>query len=168
MVTKNWYMAIKSNMIRKVIPGGLTTWDGSHAHSGYSTSGTNVMESVAFYMTKAVFASGTEGIVLGSGTTPATVYDYALESLITSGLNANVVRSADGGDNLVYVLTLTNTSVEEITIGEIGIVDQAYTGEGSGYKQVLMERTVLDSPVTLSAGAVAVVTYTISLAIPQA
>ena len=47
-------------------------------------------------------------------------------------------------------------------------MDQAYTGEGSGYKQVLMERTVLDSPVTLSAGDVAVVTYTISLAIPQA
>lgn len=60
-------------------------------------------------------------------------------------------------------MTITNNNETDITIGEVGIVYQT----GSSYS-VLFERTVLESPITIPAGGVGQVTYTIRMNYPTA
>ena len=116
------------------------------------------------------------GIYIGSGNTPATADDYTLESQITSGLSAQSPSTVFGYDNatnevtLSYVLTLTNTSSSDITVSELGITDECYFGDvlggnisgtGNSYKRsILMDRTILESPVTIEPSGSAVLHYT--------
>lgn len=117
----------------------------------------------------ATSASST-GIHFGRGTTAPTEEDYALESLITSGLSISVSssHSLDGSGNpaLQLDITVTNTSSADITVGEIGYAQSlhASTAQGStsnAYRVCLLDRTVLDSPVTIPAGGYAVIRYTL-------
>lgn len=110
------------------------------------------------------------GFCVGSGSTAATEDDYDLVNQITSGLSASIVQNAylDEDDNpaVDYDLMITNTSAEPIIIGEIGFKQPLYTStvQGTGtslYNRVcLLDRTVLASPVTIEAGAYAVIRYT--------
>ena len=116
------------------------------------------------------------GIYIGSGNTPATADDYTLESQITSGLSVSSPTKLSGYDaennecTLSFVITLSNTSGSDITVNEIGTVARCYygsalggdvSGTSSSYRRgVLLDRTVLDSPVVIEAGGSAVLHYT--------
>lgn len=108
-------------------------------------------------------ASKAGGVFFGSGATPATQYDYKLETPITSGLsivNPSQYSFNDNGNgqwtfSASYVVT--NTTTAEITIREIGIVTAVNT-DSSTYYPVLMERTVLDEPITIPAGDAKLIT----------
>lgn len=171
MVTRNWYNFFKSYRGARRIEGGITEWNGTKNYAGwYNTSSSSFANTITFRDAAVRFATGTgnEGIVLGSGRTPATIDDYKLESMITSGLSASATRSYDEDNDTIYVLTITNTSNEDITIGEIGCVGIVHIGENnSGTKYVLTERTVLDSPVTIPAGGIGKVEYRIKMIIPE-
>lgn len=120
--------------------------------------------------------SSPAGIYLGSGSTPATADDYTLASQITSGLNASnpsYIYGYDENTNEItvsYVLTLSNTSSSSITINELGLTDELYFGDTLGgsigaasntYKRnVLVDRTILDSPVIIEPSGSAVIHYT--------
>jgi hypothetical protein len=112
-----------------------------------------------------------QGIWLGSGTTPPTEMDYNLESRITSGLAVSgtvVTYDADQNGNpyLVYLFSLTNTSSSTITISEIGYVQQM---SGSGYgsdSYILLDRTVLENPITIEPGEDAAVKYELKAILP--
>lgn len=103
------------------------------------------------------------GLYFGSGTTPPTKEDITLESLIESGLTVN-----SGGvffendDNGQYVVSannvLTNASDAPITINEIGLIS-GVASSSSKYTQVLFERTVLSSPITIQPNESKLVTY---------
>lgn len=113
------------------------------------------------------------GLFFGSGSTPATKADYKLESPITSGLRItnpyNLVWSDDGNGKHTAIadLIVRNTSEAEINIHEIGIftpLSQTSSDSVSGctFNNVLMERTVLDEPVTIAPGESKLVTYKIT------
>lgn len=166
MVTRNWYNYYKSQRMWKVITDGLKYQNGNVGNSGYGTSPQS--DTLLFRTGSVQIGGSSNGIVLGSGMTPATLDDYCLESRITSGLSGSVSLTSDPNNDLLYTLVLTSTSTDDITIGEIGIMSYAYTGQNGGNALVLIERTVLDTPVTIPAGGIGQVTYTIRMNYPTA
>ena len=114
------------------------------------------------------------GVIFGNGTTPPTLADYCLSGNIISGITATVgstdVAAIENGVTLTTVYTIINNNSTAITIGEIGLVGKPYTNTTStdeAYK-ALLERTVLETPVTIEPGTVGRVTYTITIQYPAA
>jgi hypothetical protein len=106
------------------------------------------------------------GLYFGSGTTPATKEDITLESLIASGLtiaNGNIFFENDANGRHVISVdnVLTNTTDAPITISEIGLIS-GVANSSSKYTQVLFERTVLSSPITIAPGESKLITYKIT------
>lgn len=165
MVTRNWYNYFKATRVRKRIPDGVKLENGSTTYAGWNSTVSS--DAITHYCGNVQLSTSQAGVILGSGSTPATFDDYKLESQITTGLSGTTVNSADEDYNRVSTITLTNTSGGSITIGEIGIRAFIYTGENSSSMSVaLIERTVLDTPVTIEPGGVGQVTYTISMNYP--
>ena len=113
------------------------------------------------------YASGTTayGLYFGTGNTPPSLDDYKLSGDIISGITVSyAVTSA--GDNIdsdhaeiTMTFTITNGNTQEITIREVALVTMA---------GIMVERTVLDTPVTIPAGGIGQVTYTIRMNYPTA
>ena len=114
----------------------------------------------------------TSGIIVGTGNTPATEDDYALDSMITSGITGSIsaspIISFDSSSNEYVVardVTIANGGSSALTISEIGILGKAYTASskgstvGSTNKYILVDRTVLPEPVTIPAGESGVIRY---------
>lgn len=123
-------------------------------------------------MSNLTLIAASAGIAVGSGSTPATVDDYCLENMITSGITATIPVTATATyDNThkQYVvsrdITIANVGSEAITISEIGIhasakyADSVGVTVSSSSTTVLADRTVLDTPVTIPAGQSGVVRY---------
>ena len=114
------------------------------------------------------------GISIGTGGTPATVNDFNLESTISSGVSLSVSTTEAGCEPpgapfLAYSVTITNTGSEAITIREIGykqnIKGAPYPGGTTNNSTVcLLDRTVLDTPVTIQPGDAGVIRYTLKVA----
>jgi hypothetical protein len=163
MVTKNWYNSFKAYMIGVQIPNGLTYYSGAAANAGcYAAVASNL-----FFSVSSVVTTAEVGIVLGGGATQPTINDYKLESQITSGLSASVQKTTDENNSAVYILTLTNTSDKDITVAEVGMILALSRSSGNnGTAGCLVDRTVLDAPITIPAGGLGVIDYTIKLPIP--
>ena len=109
------------------------------------------------------------GIHVGSGSTPPAESDYALEQPITSGLTATspsitVNYDAAGNPYKDILLTLSNTTSSDITITEVGYyVRMVYwdtQGVTTNNKMAFMiDRTLLDSPLTIPANGAGVLKY---------
>ena len=111
-------------------------------------------------------ATPTYGVYFGSDPTPATENDYKLGSMITSGLSivnpSNVARSENADLGTVTnsaVYTVTNTSENEINIYEIGWYTDHTSGSSSGLHYLMLDRTVLDEPITIAPGEVEYIVY---------
>lgn len=109
------------------------------------------------------------GVYFGSGSTPATRDDYTLEAPITSGLtitNGTVAYGGIAGDYYAHALfTVQNTSENEITISEVGLFTplaydcSANVSNAHIWNLFLMDRVVLEEPITIPAGGAKVVMY---------
>lgn len=115
------------------------------------------------------------GVLFGTGTTPPSGGDYALSGDIVDTITVSNVRSHtvdDSGDTLTMVYTITNTGDTDITIGEVGLIAPfQYACTASNNRKTvypLIERTVLDKPITIPSGGVGQVTYTIRMNYPTA
>lgn len=104
------------------------------------------------------------GTWYGRGRTPATADDYTLEDPITdgsltgaSGSSALITTVANGYMQISAPHSVTNNTNEEITIGEVGCFGMTYSN-GSG---VLLDRTVLDEPITIPAKGTVAFEYVI-------
>lgn len=109
------------------------------------------------------------GTILGTGTTPPTLDDYQLSGnqITTFTYSVNTTKTADdNGIEMSFTFTITNTGSESFTIGEVAVFGKP--GGKNAEHNALLERTVLDTPVTISAGGVGQVTYTIRLNYPTA
>lgn len=103
----------------------------------------------------------------GTGTTPPTYEDYALESTITTGLQyttANTLPVYDA-QTKKWTCTVSHTlinsiSYPDVTIGELGLWIDAYSG------RVLISRTVFDTPITVLSGGTVIITYTLEYQMP--
>lgn len=167
MVTRNWYNGLKSQTMGVVIPNGYTQVGGTKQPTS-SESNQNAAYNIIWAFRQRNFTlkiSGgfSPGIIVGSGTTPPTIDDYKLESMITAGLSASVV--AQGTDSYIRILTITNTSDHDITISEIGTLGVGYYNQSTSFP-MLVDRTVLDTPVTIPAGGIGKIEYEIKINLP--
>lgn len=116
-------------------------------------------------------ANSTSGTIIGSGDTTPTENDYQLASRITSGISSTspaVTSGTDASGNpyLDLVYTLSNSTSSDIIIKEVGYVQQlgcnsATNTLGVSLKKFLLDRTVLENPLTVPANGTAVLKYTL-------
>lgn len=104
-------------------------------------------------------------IVLGSGTTEPTPENYRLESQITTNLSCDSVSVSRNTTVKTYTATFSNSGTSDITVTEIGYVSRilyTYSNWNYIYDNFLMDRTVLDTPITIPSGESRTVTYELS------
>lgn len=110
------------------------------------------------------------GVVFGTGTTPPTKDDYCLSGTLLTNFaySAGVTATPDAtGVTIKAIYTITNTGSSDMTIGEIGLMCNMYDASNQvDFRKGFIERTVLDAPVTIPAGGIGQVTYTIRINYP--
>ena len=105
--------------------------------------------------------SNTVYMTVGTGTTEPTEDDYNLETPnedITISTATQGVKSDYSGK--VYTFTLYNSTSDDITITEIGLIG-ILTKWNTGHDHIMFDRTVLDTPITIPAGESKPITYEI-------
>ena len=171
MLTRNWYKAISNSLdnttkaVFKNLNGANYTADRAHCY--FAANSNTVVTNVALGSVRDDFKTY-GGVIFGTGTTPPSIDDYTISGDIITGLNSSAVFDTsfdDAGRTVTTTYTLTNTNDEAVTIGEIASVMGA--GSSSSYA-ILLERTVLESPITIEPGGVGQVTYTIRMNYPTA
>ena len=179
MFTRNWYKTLASAITRNSAKNFVNVnGEEKGLYSGNSKGnislGSDTGSSETAYIGRLVQTyNGYGGVRLGTGDTPATVNDYKLSGNLITGYNFTVkieTQNSAESDKITATYTITNTSSSEITIKEVGIV--AKMGNTTSTAQIqhmgLLERTVLDTPVTIPAGGVGQVVYTITFNYPTA
>ena len=113
------------------------------------------------------------GISVGTDDTPESKFDINLKNTITSGITITAITSAIGCEATDtcykdYTVTITNNGSSAITIREIGYKQLISTvkyinfnGSSSGANSTacLLDRTVLNPPITIQAGDAGVILY---------
>lgn len=120
---------------------------------------------------------GSYGLVFGSGNTPVTIDDCTLSGSAITNISVsysdNSVYEEDGSASVLsFIYTITNNNDTDIVVGEVGVFAGAswpvrnYNTYGHHY--YMFERTALETPITIPAGGVGQVTYTIRMNYPVA
>lgn len=124
----------------------------------------NNISYLVYDMTANIDNSSTKGLFwhlyIGTGTTPPTEDDIILEAPVT--FTCPVVPQISRGDNyttLLITYTFTNNTDTTQTITEIGLCSRLKVGNPS--PAVLLNRRLLENPVTMEAGESKVFTFTI-------
>lgn len=105
-------------------------------------------------------------IFFGTGTTPPTRNDYILSGTrITTLEQQNMVGSYEflnDGVKITKSLFMHNTGTEAVTVGEIAWVTGMISYSSLyGNDAILLDRTLLEEPVTIPAGGTAQINYSI-------
>jgi hypothetical protein len=135
-----------SRTIAVVDEGGTTRT--VHVHASTFRSDANLFNST---FSGAVFTA----IAVGTGTAPPTRDDFRLASPLARVI-ATVHINEDAG---IVTLTAGFTWTEDRTIAEIGLILQANIRESPYVITFLLDRTVLDPPITVPAGHTLTVVY---------
>lgn len=155
--------AVNKGLLPMVGRDGVTYYAGPSTGAGYQNPGW------AFQLN-----AGNHGFCVGSGATAESENDYELENMITAGLSASVVTNPhldeDDYPSVDFDLTITNISSDTITIAEIGMKQSlssttALGGTSFSNRVFLIDRTVLEHPVSIPAGEYAIIRYTFSTSI---
>ena len=118
----------------------------------------------------------TAAVFFGSGIRPVSLDDYCLESVHTNSISISddigVTRSISDSENSVtveYSYLIENVSDEDILIAEIGLCVpmNSFSSPYTYNHPVLIDRTLLTEPVTITPGNTEVVTYTITYNLPS-
>ncbi len=166
MLTNNFYKIMISLMTKPSMVIAPTRYDGTS--SSTITDPEYLFEGMR-YVRSATFKSGLYGTFFGTGTTPPTRDDYKLESPITDGTLYSSVQTApvqgfDEDHARLYVThEVHNTGTEDITVSEVGIFGCA---RDSSNVIFLLDRTVLDTPITIPAGGQKSVTIAVRFDYP--
>ena len=171
MFTNNFWSALAQNMIGAVksasiknVSGALITINNAAGSflpffiSGYDYKVDLSKINTSYNM------SSRGGVIFGNGDTPATAEDYKLAGNIITGITASAALARSFNDGMAQIVaTYTITASSEVTIKEIA----AFASSGSN-GIYMVDRTVLDTPVTIPAGGVGQVVYTITFNYPTA
>ena len=177
MFTKNAYILQSLNMLAedKIVTIDIRplNWDGSSRYN-YSPNGslnnyrvTNIYK--ALNTVKTDLYTYREGVLFGTGDTPASLDDYKLAGDLITNIVASINRTysySEAQQSLKAVYTITNNNAEEITIREVALHVLFYSTTSGGTNGCVIDRTVLDTPVTIPAGGVGQVEYTITFNLP--
>lgn len=115
------------------------------------------------------------GILLGTDGTTPTENDHDLKSQITSGISAAVTseQDVDSANNpyLKFTMVVNNNTSSDITIREIGYAQNVTVTTKKGTQSttatsVLIDRTVLSTPITVPANGSAGIVYTLKTVMP--
>lgn len=164
MITKNWYSVFAASFM------GARSTDYEYVDCSGTTRQTN---GSASNMTGLSFdnvgnintntSPSSSGITFGTGTVTPTANDYWLSGNVVSTLSLlsqtsdKVVSGSKWTQKKIFVVK--NTGSSAVTITEV-------CWHGTVGWQVMFDRTLLDSPVTIPAGGQGVVTYTVALDLP--
>lgn len=105
--------------------------------------------------------------IFGSGTTPPSRDDYTLSGTkVTGSLSRQdetvSTEKLEDGIRIIRSMFVRNTSSEPVTISEVGwvanTVSDTFTTAQSG---ILLDRTLLEQPVTIPAGEVGQINWSI-------
>ena len=159
-------------MQKKTVAGGFTDTTGNSRSAVSNTQG-------LYYMFDEFASPGNNGltsqttaggIAFGTGDTPPTLNDYWLSGdlITTVGIVAVTITTkiVDGVYTFVNAITVNNSGSETIVINEMAMIPFAYYS-GSSQAPAMVDRTVLDTPLTLAPGEQGVITYTFNLPIVQ-
>lgn len=170
MFTKNWYrlLAVTSCMPSNTVSGLVDLSGSAITSTGPSTSyaGHYVLSHL---MQQPRTAFGNSGVFFGNGNELATLEDYKLSGDYISTFQSMVATSYENeadSSSITCNYTLANTGDTDIVISEVGIITYAWKGATSNNGWMLIERTVLEEPVTIEPGGVGQVTYTIRFNYP--
>lgn len=182
MFTKNFYRAFVGKISNcTYTEAGLITAQGNvYSSTNAFGSALSCLECFSYslssasslYMgrlfTKAMSsATGYGGVFFGDGTTPPTLDDINLSGNVITTLNGTAKLSYDISDDgsveVSALWTLTNTGNVAVTISEAALAC-GFTNNSF----IMFERTLLDTPVTIPAGGIGQVTYTIRFNYPTA
>ena len=174
MFTRNWYILLSAGIMYDYTQKGIT-YAGSQltvTNSIYpyiGNSSNSWQYASVYYVRKSLNETG-GGVLFGTGDAAPTMDDYKLDGDIISDFSysSSVTKTFDDGNAALTVLyTVTNTGTEPMTIKEIGLVMPGSNSNGAA-NRFLIERTVLETPVTIEPGGVGQVTYTIRFNYPTA
>ena len=174
MFTKNWYILQSLHMLadskQQLTDIKPLNWDGQ-SKTKYYPYKTNVSIQTAVNSVKTNLNHYTSGVLFGTGDTPASLDDYKLAGDVIQNIAASIHKTytySEAQPSLKAVYTITNNNEAAITIKEVALNLQFnYTSDNSTTGCVI-DRTVLDTPVTIPAGGVGQVEYTITLNLPTA
>ena len=158
MLTKNFYSFIRAALSASGTTTKFTKTDGT-------TDSRSLTSAYCPFKVMSDWTSQSDrtGVSFGTGTTPPTASDYALESILgdtqisVAAPNAVSYSQGDTYDSYFVAFGVTNKTSEAITISEVGLTASPVTNTVC----VLVDRTVLDTPVTIPAGQSKQITYTI-------
>ena len=158
MLTKNFYAYMRCEFQNTA--STFTATNGTtHKDIGFTTSDPPFIAMKTWANTASSY-----GLSFGTGTTPATASDYCLESILgTTQISASVPSTVsysrvDTYEEYSVTFGVTNKTGDAITISEAGLT---IYDTNNPYPYVLVDRTVLDTPVTIPAGQSKQITYTI-------
>ena len=176
MFTKNWYKALAVEMSRVNDTFQSVTGVTQNLYASNYLYFFNYDKEFPSYPTihKVQTTLGSNGgVVFGTGNTHPTIDDTTLSGNLISGFSySKSVTTERGADGVTFtaLYTVTNNNAEAITISEVAIIanlTQQNTSTDTKFK-ALVERTVLDTPVTIPAGGIGQVVYTITFNYPTA
>lgn len=162
MLTKNFYAYIRADFSEKTTEATFTKTDGT-------TSTVSLSSDYPPFKVMNKWAKSTTGtgVSFGTGTTPATASDYFLESILTdTQINVSTPSSIsfsryDAYEEYTVTFGVTNKTADAITISEMGLTAMPCSPNSGSNYYALVDRTVLDAPVTIPAGQSKQITYTI-------
>ena len=106
-------------------------------------------------------------ICLGSGTTPPTIDDYCLESVITNKdsitYSTSNISCQRADTKIIYSAAINNTCSEDIVFTEVMLTDK-YDANASGTPCTFALTRDVFSPVTIPAGGSKTITIVIDFA----
>lgn len=179
MFTKNWYRALGQYLSyghagSKVVGYDSSEWALAIPSSSFfqiaASSVDNIYCPSMYIMRTTIDHYSAGGVIIGDGDTAPTVNDYKLSGNLISTFTYSAAVTAEDTDDGVIITglyTITNSGTETITIKEIGLVATPTNNSGLRYR-LLIERTVLETPITIEPGGVGQVTYTIRMNYPTA
>lgn len=175
MILNNFKRALAGAMSYTTgVPGGLDA--GGYERSFYNATAETSSLFLNFnkMLSTTNSSNGYGSVFFGDGDTPPTANDYKLSgyTFTSSDITVTPTVTTTVDDECVTttgVYNITNITDKEITIREVCARARCLQGaSSSNYQQFMLERTVLDSPVTIPAGGIGQVTYTIRFKYPTA
>lgn len=165
MLTKNFYQALNTALLNKtaIVTTSAGAVETFNRGAVITSNQWNLFNAMTYRSTNS--PESFPGVFFGTDATPATASDYDLGSIIPSS-NMSVIVPTEVSFNVTneyqeYTATygVHNKTEEAISITEIGLFT-GFGSDGSLYR-CLVDRTVLDAPVTIPAGQSKQITYTI-------